>query len=190
MSEGTPDAPVSLALLIDGSLVVCWKEGEKLLLRRVSAQGDLGSVAQVAESLTPVDALQLTVLADHDDAAPIRLALAYNSAGHAFTSAVSLPPLKELAAKDSACACANGTNQLQRGFEVHGTIVTVDAAAGSVTVKHDAIPGVMTAMTMPLKADEATLKALQPGQEFLGRMDSRDAEWWLFNVRVLVEPAK
>ncbi len=188
ISEGKPEASVSLALLRDGSQVVCWKENEKLLLRRVSPQGDLGPVAQAAESRTPVDTLQLTVLADRDDAAPVRLLLAYETSGRAFTTVVTLPPLKELAAKDSVCSCGRASAQAQRGVALHGTIISVDAAAGTLLVKHDHIAGVMAAMTMPLKADAATLKALQPGQEFLGRMDDRDAEWWLFDVRLLGEP--
>jgi Cu/Ag efflux protein CusF len=186
VSEGRPDANVSVVLLRDGSQVVVWKEDEKLLLRRISPQADLGPVTPVAQSRAPLDTLQLTVLADRDDNAPVRLLLAYR-AGETVASStvVTLPTPKELAAQDSVCACTRTAKQLQRGFELHGTIVTVDAAAGSLVAKHDPIPGVMPTMTMTFKAEAAMLKNLKAGQEFLGRMDEHDAEWWLFDVRLL-----
>ncbi len=190
ISEGTPDAAVSIVLLRDGSQVICWKESQKLLLRRVSPQGDIGPASPVAESRAALDALQLTVLADHDDTAPVRLALTYAAAGEAYTAAVTLPSLKELTAKDSACSCGRASAQLQRGVPLHGTVVSLDLAAGSLVVQHDHIAGVMPAMSMTLKADAATLRGLRAGQEFLGRMDTRDAEWWLFDVTLLGEPAK
>jgi Cu/Ag efflux protein CusF len=187
VSEGKPDAAVSVVLLRDGSQVVAWKENEKLLLRRVSPQGDLGPVAPAAESRAPLDSLQLTVLADRDDDAPVRLLLAYSVGEDAHTAAVTLPSLKELAAGDSVCSCGRASKQAQRGLELHGTVTAVDAAAGTVTAKHDAIPGAMPAMTMAFKADDATLKGIKPGQEFLGRIEARNAEWWLLDVRVLGE---
>ncbi|MEI6862116.1 MAG: copper-binding protein [Verrucomicrobiota bacterium] len=187
VSEGRPEAAVSVVLLRDGSQVVVWQEGEKLLLRRISPLTDLGPVTQVAKSRTPLVTTQLTVVADRTDDAPVRLMLAYGAGGAAFSTVVSLPSLKELAAQDSVCACSRAAKQIQRGFELHGTIVSVNGAAGSLVAKHDAIPGVMPAMTMPFKAEAAVLKNLKAGQEFLGRMDEHDAEWWLFDVRLLGE---
>ena len=187
VSEGRPDAVTSVVFLRDGSQVVVWKEGENLLLRRISPQTDLGPVTPVATSRMPLDNLQLTVVADRTDDAPVRLMLAYGAGGAALSTVVTLPSLKELAAQDSICACTRASKQLQRGFELHGTIVSVDLAAGSLVAKHDPIPGVMPAMTMPFKAEAAVLRSLRAGQEFLGRMDEHNAEWWLFDVRLLGE---
>ncbi len=187
VSEGKPEAVVSVVLLRDGSQVVVWQEGEKLLLRRVSPQTDLGPITPIAQSRARLDTMQLTVLADHDETAPVRLMLVYRAGSDTATAAVTLPSLKELAAADSVCACGRAAKQIQRGFALHGTIVAVDATAGRVTAKHDAIPGVMPAMTMPFRADAATFKPLKAGQEFLARMDEHDGEWWLFDVRLLGE---
>jgi Cu/Ag efflux protein CusF len=50
---------------------------------------------------------------------------------------------------------------------VEGTVTKVDAAAGTVTIKHGAIPNLqMEAMTMEFKAsDPAMLKDLKEGDE-------------------------
>jgi len=61
---------------------------------------------------------------------------------------------------------------------MRGAVISLDPAAATVVVKHEPIPGVMPAMTMPLRTDAATLKALAPGREFAGRMESHDADWW------------
>ena len=50
--------------------------------------------------------------------------------------------------------CKRSTEKLKEGTEtysVKGVVVEVDGARGEVTLKHDAIPGFMQAMTMPYK---------------------------------------
>jgi Cu/Ag efflux protein CusF len=115
----------------------------------------------------------------------VRVALSYRSTGKSATTVLTLPSLADLTKGDSPCACGQATAQLRRGFELHGAVLSVNASAGTAVVKHEAIPGVMPAMTMQFRADATTLAALVPGQELLGRMEDRNAEWWLFDVRLL-----
>jgi Cu/Ag efflux protein CusF len=187
VSEDTPDATVAVALLPDESEVVCWKEGSRLLLRRISPQDDSGPLTPLAEVSGPVESLRLTALADQDENAPVRLLVDYAAGGHTGASVVTLPTLKQLAAQDNTCACDTHIT-LVRGFALSGVVVARDQAAGTVTVRHAEIPGVMPAMTMPFKAPPDIWQTLAPGKEFLGRMEEKEGAWWLFDVRVL-EPA-
>ena len=54
-----------------------------------------------------------------------------------------------------------------QGFKVyhlHGKVVSTDVARGEVTINHEAIPGLMEAMTMPYKLKDASvLGGLHPG---------------------------
>ena len=64
----------------------------------------------------------------------------------------------------------------QKGFHLRGKIVSTDAAMARVTVNHQAIPGLMDAMTMPYKVtDPSTLSELHPGD--------------VITARVLVDPS-
>jgi protein SCO1/2 len=44
-----------------------------------------------------------------------------------------------------------------KSFPIHGKIVRVDAAKGSIVLNHDAVPGFMDAMTMPYKLKDASI---------------------------------
>ncbi len=51
-----------------------------------------------------------------------------------------------------------------RKYDIRGTVVRVDQQDGQVTLQHDAIPGLMEAMTMPYPVtDRAALSELHPG---------------------------
>ena len=61
-------------------------------------------------------------------------------------------------------------------YEFRGTIVAVDAPRRIVEIDHEAIPGVMPAMTMPYEvADAGLLSGITPGDRVRGtlRVDSR-----------------
>jgi protein SCO1/2 len=54
--------------------------------------------------------------------------------------------------------------QAVKRYAMSGKVLSIDLAAGSFTVAHDAIPGFMPAMTMPYKVkNPAVLKTLVPG---------------------------
>jgi Cu/Ag efflux protein CusF len=189
VSDDTPDAIVAVAILPDESEVVSWKEGSRLLLRRLSPQDDAGPLTPLAEVGGQLDSLQLTALATPDENLPVRLLLTYKNDERDALSVVTLPSLKQLAAQDNTCACDSHIT-LVRGFALSGTVVARDQAAGTVTVAHGEIPGVMLAMTMPFKAAPDVWQTLAPGKEFLGRMEEREGAWWLFDVRLLAPAGK
>lgn len=61
-------------------------------------------------------------------------------------------------------------------YEFRGTVVAVDHPRGIVEIDHEAIPGVMPAMTMPYEVEDAALlEGLVPGDRVRGtlRVDSR-----------------
>ena len=61
-------------------------------------------------------------------------------------------------------------------YEMRGTVVSVDRPRSIVLIDHEAIPGVMPAMTMPYEvADAALLDGLAAGDRVIGtlRVDSR-----------------
>jgi protein SCO1/2 len=53
-----------------------------------------------------------------------------------------------------------------KSFPIHGKVVTVDAAKGSIVLNHAAVPGFMDAMTMPYKLKDAgVISELHPGDQ-------------------------
>ncbi len=59
----------------------------------------------------------------------------------------------------------------QKGYHLRGKIVSTNPAAAQVTVDHQAIPGLMDAMTMPYKVlDPSTLAELHPGDLITARV--------------------
>lgn len=59
----------------------------------------------------------------------------------------------------------------QRTFHMRGKIVAVDVASGHITVNHQAIPGLMDAMTMPYKlAEPETIGELHVGDVITARL--------------------
>jgi protein SCO1/2 len=56
-------------------------------------------------------------------------------------------------------------------FPIHGKIVSVDAAKGSVVLNHEAVPGFMGAMTMKYKLKDATVVSeLHPGDQITAKL--------------------
>src|SRR5688572_24931827 len=83
-----------------------------------------------------------------------------------------------------AAACGGGASapdpvdpRLPSGtYDIRGSIVSVDRPRNIVEINHEAIPGVMPAMTMPYEvADPALLQGIAPGDRVRGtlRVDSR-----------------
>ncbi len=66
-----------------------------------------------------------------------------------------------------------------------GVVVDVLADKSALLVKHEEIPGVMKAMTMLLKVDEAALKAFKKGDAITGQLTGKPDGWWLEAVAVL-----
>ena len=78
----------------------------------------------------------------------------------------------------------------EKQHPLRGVITAVHPDRSAIMVKHEAIPGVMRAMTMLFRVDAATLKSVEKGQSITGLMSRRADEWWLHEVKVVATPAK
>jgi Cu/Ag efflux protein CusF len=67
-------------------------------------------------------------------------------------------------------------------------IVEILTAKSALLVKHDEIPGVMSAMTMLLKVDAPPLAAAKKGQSITATLIKKTNGWWLETVTPLAAP--
>lgn len=100
-----------------------------------------------------------------------------------LTLLLALPPLGALAA-DKPAAETKSADAIKR-HPLKGVVTGILAEKSSLIVKHEEIPGVMRAMTMAFKVDEATLKAAKEGQAITGMMSRQGNAWVLENVKVV-----
>lgn len=66
---------------------------------------------------------------------------------------------------------------------LRGVVTRIEADGSALMVKHEAIAGVMPAMTMRFKAEPATIRTLSKGQAITATMVRRGDEWWLEDVK-------
>src|SRR3954462_15139754 len=70
-------------------------------------------------------------------------------------------------------------------YDLKGKVVSIDRSARRVTVDHEAIPGVMGAMTMAYPVKEArALDTLAAGDEVTAKLVSSDGTYWLEDISV------
>jgi Cu/Ag efflux protein CusF len=115
----------------------------------------------------------------------------------AALSAGDLPADKS---KNCGCACCKGKEVCCCNTEktaadqpvthpLKGVIMDVMPEKNALLVKHEAVPGVMRAMTMMFKVEPAVLGQVKRDDAITARMAKRDDGWWLTEVEV-VPPAK
>jgi protein SCO1/2 len=95
-----------------------------------------------------------------------------------------------LLAAISISGCQSGSApkpaQAPASERLTGVVVKVDKAKGLLTVKHDAIPGKMKAMTMPFSpANPAVLSKLHPGDKISADFSVQANGAVLDNIQVL-----
>jgi protein SCO1/2 len=74
-------------------------------------------------------------------------------------------------------------NVPEQRFELQGRVVSVDAAAGTVTVDHRPVEGFMAAMTMPLPMkDRWAFDRLEPGDGLVAVLVVQGKDYWLEGV--------
>jgi Cu/Ag efflux protein CusF len=66
---------------------------------------------------------------------------------------------------------------------LRGVITAVDAEKSALRVKHEAIPGVMGAMTMQFKVDAAAVKAAKVGDAITALMSRQGNSWVLEDIK-------
>jgi Cu/Ag efflux protein CusF len=111
-----------------------------------------------------------------------------------FLSTAALLTLAAVpACRPATCDCAAPPAQPAAAgaptrHPVRGVVMDVIPAQQSLLVKHEAIPGLMDAMTMLFKVDAPTLAAAQKGHPLTGEIFQRDGEWWLDAVLFSAAP--
>jgi protein SCO1/2 len=84
-----------------------------------------------------------------------------------------------------------GAAQNYKVYHLRGKLVSTDAARGEVTVNHEAIPGLMEAMTMPYKLKDASiLSELHPGDVITADVlvsTDPDADYLLDHIVVVAQ---
>jgi len=82
------------------------------------------------------------------------------------------------AKQDAKSAAATKT------FQMHGEVMGVDVAGHVATIKHEDIPGFMSAMTMgyPVK-DQAELTKMAVGEKITATVYQNGDEVWLGNIQ-------
>ncbi len=73
---------------------------------------------------------------------------------------------------------------------LRGVITSVVTEKSAFMVRHEDIPGVMRAMTMMFKVDEATLKAFKVGDALTAQMSRQGNNWVLEDVKPATPSAK
>lgn len=97
---------------------------------------------------------------------------------------LSLTPAALFAAEKSpAPAASTEAPAAAKRHPLRGVITSVLADKSALMVKHEEIPGVMHAMTMMFKVDEAALKTFKVGDAITGLMSRQPTGWTLEDVK-------
>jgi hypothetical protein len=190
LSRAKPAGQVDTVLLHDGAMLATWVEADgSLSLGRISpdyaadepfslAAGSNGRVQGTPRSALVRD------YAGGKSAAEFLVAFT-RAAGPSTALRMLLVtvPEGELLEAEKSCDCAPTAEQLQ-GYPIGGTI-TAAQPDGALRVKHGEVPGVLAAGVRDFHVAPGTATAVQPGRQFLGRIERRDGDWWLFDVRLI-----
>lgn len=75
----------------------------------------------------------------------------------------------------TGCSSGPTDKSAEKDYEVKGKVVAVDTKKPAVTLNHEAIPGLMKAMEMEFKVEDAKLlEGLRPGDQVQGRLKKTD----------------
>jgi hypothetical protein len=197
LDDGSPLGRPAVVLLHDSALLVVWlaapasEEPARLWMRRITPDFTLDPPALIASlPADPAGWPTATLMRDYaggSDSAQVIVAFAspHRHGPSLHTLRVTVPESALLAAANDACHCAPPPAELI-GYPIHGTIVGVDAASGLVRVEHDEFPGLLPAGTDAFAVAPEIAAAVQPGTQFLGRIERRNGPWRLFAIRKLI----
>ena len=112
----------------------------------------------------------------------------------AFAAMLTLAACASTPTKNSAappapvndCHCDDDSAEKLHGFAFKGRIVAVLAEQGALRIAFGEIAGALPAGTREFKTAPEVLAAVQPGRDILARIEQRNGEWWLFDVRLLI----
>lgn len=195
---GRSAGPVETVLLHDGAALVLWTEKPSdvarthpggIWIRRASPQLSLDSPIPLAvNGVTSASRPRAVLLQDHSATTPdVRLLVAYAGANGLHTLSVTIPEAALLASANEACGCGGAPAQLT-GFPFRGTLVSPISTEGILVAKHPDIPGLLLAGTHQFRIAPNAISSIAAGQEFIGHIEQRGTDWWLFDLRALVAP--
>ena len=195
ISETKPAGRVATVLLHNGTFLVTWVDvAGSLWLRRITP--DFTTTDPIL--LTSPDQGKIKgfprVARVRDYAGgktPAHILVTFTSEGMpALRTLLVTVPEGELLEAEKNCDCSPTPEQL-RGFSIRGVIVGVKAEPATLQIKHSEVPGVFGEGAREFRVAPTVLGgAVQPGRQFLGRVEKRDGAWWLFDVRPIAGPAK
>lgn len=191
IDTGHASGRVDITLLRDGSRLVTWLEAGDpavagLYLRRIAADGDLSPAIRLAAA--PISGAPVITLVKDYDRTPAQLLISFTrdtEPSALATLLLTLPDLSTLARRKPCVPCDEEDASAVRGYPVKGIITLVDAGSGTVTVKNTPIPGIMGTATLVCFVDPTLLPKLTAGRGYLGRIEKRGQDWWLFSVKLL-----
>jgi hypothetical protein len=117
-----------------------------------------------------------------------QLLAAFATDGAPLRTLLITVPEGELLEHENDCGCSPSPEQL-RGFPIRGSIAQVSSQPGVVRIKQAGLAGVFSAGERDFKIAPGLVSATAAGRSFLGRVEERDGDWWLFDLRWLGPPA-
>ncbi|HTW68065.1 MAG TPA: SCO family protein [Bryobacteraceae bacterium] len=90
-------------------------------------------------------------------------------------------------------AITGGCGGQEKHYTLQGQVLAKDEAAGKITVKHEDIPGLMPAMTMPYRVkDPFGMKEVQPGDAIVADLIAANGgkDYWLQSIRITDESGR
>jgi len=79
----------------------------------------------------------------------------------------------------------SASTEAPKKYPLKGVITDLVPDESALMVKHEAIPGVMKAMTMMFTVDPAVLQAVKKGDAITGLLSHADGKWLLESVVVV-----
>jgi hypothetical protein len=198
---GNPLGGPAVAMLHDGAIVTLWVEGESshekgppagLWLRRATPDYSLDPpVLVIAESVgrlrgQPRLAIVRDFAGGNSDVIAVATYATSGTGGGLRSCLITIPEGALLAAA-AECGCAPPTDRVL-GHPIRGVIVSVDATRGEVVATHPDIPGLRLGGTHAYRAAPELIARVQPGRDFLARIEQAGDAWTLFDLRLLVVP--
>lgn len=195
VNETKPAGRVATALLRDGALLVTWVDVAGILwLRRITPDF---ATAEAVPLTTPAHGSvkgfpRLALVRDYvGGKEPAQLLVTFTTeTAPALRTLLVTVPEGDLLEAEKNCECAPTPDQL-RGFSIRGIISSLNAAAATMTIQHYEVPGIFAEGSREFRVPPALFGgAVQPGRQFLGRVEQRDGIWWLIEVRLIAGPPR
>ena len=186
LDNGKPVGHVDTLILRDGAILATWLETDgSLWLRRVTP--DFSTDDPI--TLTPTGSVsaktnpRVALLRDYTGGtSTAQLLVAFATDSGLRTQVVTIPEGELLTAKGN-CDCAPTPEQLM-GYSIRGAATGISAERGTIHVLHDELPGLLFAGTHEFHAAPATLATVKLGRRLFGRIERRQNQWWLYDVRL------